>query len=108
MQNPIGQRLSRYTIRARLGRGGMAEVYLAYQKSLDRLVAIKVLYPYLLAEPQSRERFRREARAVAALHHSNIVQVYDYDNEGDICFMVMEYINGPTLKDLMFQSQEAG
>ncbi len=93
-----GRTLGRYQMLERLGRGGMAEVYRAYQPSLDRYVAIKVIYPHLASDPALLERFGREARAVAALHHPNIVQVHDFDVQAGSAFMAMEFINGPTLK----------
>ena len=86
----------------------MADVYKAYQPSLDRYVAIKVLHPFLLEEEGSRERFQREARAVAALRHPNIVQVFDFDTEGDDYFMVMEYIDGPNLKTVLQEQAPPG
>src|SRR5215470_16677875 len=79
----------------------MAEVYKAYQASLDRFVAIKLLHPFLADDPEFKDRFEREARNVARLRHPNIVQVYDfeYDDESESYYMVMELINGQTLKD---------
>jgi len=94
----IGETLGKYKIVSHLGRGGMAEVYKAYQPGLDRYVAIKVLHTFLATEEDFLTRFRREAKAVATLRHPNIVQVYDFDAEGDIYYMVMEFIDGPTLK----------
>ena len=108
MQNLTGKSLGRYRILQRVGRGGMAEVYQAYQPSLDRHVAVKVLHPFLLEEDGARERFQREARAVAALRHPNIVQVFDYDNEGDVYFMVMEFIDGPNLKAVLQEHATQG
>lgn len=99
--NLSGHTLGRYQVLERLGRGGMAEVYRAYQPGLDRYVAIKTIYPHLSQEPGLLERFRREAQSVAALHHPNIVQVYDFDVEGTTAYMAMEFINGPTLKALL-------
>lgn len=78
--------------------GGMARVYKAYQSNLDRYVALKVLHSYLAEEDEFLGRFEREASAVARMRHPNIVQVFDYDAEGDSHYMVMEYIEGPTLK----------
>jgi len=98
MTGLTGKTLGRYRVLERIGRGGMAEVYKAYQPALDRHVAIKVLHSFLLEEADSRDRFSREARAVATLRHPHIVQVFDFDNEGDEYFMVMEYIDGPNLK----------
>ena len=79
----------------------MAEVYKAYQPSLDRFVAIKLLHPFLADDPEFKDRFEREARNVARLRHPNIVQVYDfeYDQESESFYMVMELIDGQTLKD---------
>lgn len=96
-----GRKLGRYQVLERLGRGGMAEVYRAYQPGLDRYVAIKIIYPHLMHEPGLLERFGREARAVASLHHPNIVQVYDFDVEDNIAFMAMEFLSGPTLKAVL-------
>ncbi|HMA35162.1 MAG TPA: protein kinase, partial [Chloroflexia bacterium] len=108
MGDLTGKTLGRYRILERLGRGGMAEVYKGYQPALDRTVAVKVLHAFLLIETGSRERFQREAQAVATLHHPNIVQVFDYDVEGDIYFMVMEFIAGPNLKQILEESAKAG
>ncbi len=95
------KQLGKYDIIERLGRGGMAEVYKAYQASLDRYVAIKLLHPFLADDTEFKERFEREARNVAKLRHPNIVQVYDFDfdAESESYYMVMELIEGKTLKD---------
>lgn len=93
----IGSSLGKYRLVALLGHGGMAEVYKAYQPSLDRYVAIKVLRAQLADDDGFVERFEQEAALVARLRHPNIVQVYDFDVEGDRYFMVMELIEGPTL-----------
>ena len=95
--------LGKYDIIERLGRGGMAEVYKAYQASLDRFVAIKLLHPFLADDPEFKDRFEREARNVARLRHPNIVQVYDfeYDDDSESYYMVMELIDGQTLKDYL-------
>jgi serine/threonine-protein kinase PknK len=87
----------RYEIVERIGRGGMAEVYKAYQASLDRFVAIKVIHAFLADDPEFQHRFQREARHVAALHHVNIVQVHDFAQEDDLTYMVMEFVSGPPL-----------
>ena len=87
----------RYEIVERLGRGGMAEVYKAYQASLDRFVAIKFIHAFLADDTEFQHRFQREARHVAALRHPNIVQVYDFAQEDDLTYMVMEFVNGPPL-----------
>ncbi|WP_129629215.1 protein kinase domain-containing protein [Candidatus Oscillochloris fontis] len=93
-----GRTMGRYQVLERLGRGGMAEVYRAYQPTLDRFVALKVIYPHLASDPDLLQRFGREARAVAALHHPNIVQVHDFDVHEGTAFMAMEFVSGPTLK----------
>ncbi len=93
-----GQTLGKYRILEPLGRGGMAQVYKAYHPGLDRYVAIKVLRSDLVEETEFLSRFRREARAVAALRHPNIVHVYDFDVHEDLYYMVMELLEGDTLK----------
>jgi serine/threonine-protein kinase len=97
-QSLEGQNLGKYRILESLGRGGMAQVYKAYHPGLDRYVAIKVLRADLVEETEFLSRFRREARAVAALRHPNIVQVYDFDVHDDYYYMVMELLEGDTLK----------
>lgn len=96
----IGETLGKYQIVEHLGHGGMAEVYKAYQPALDRYVAVKVLHSFLADEENFLARFQREAKAVAALRHPNIIQVYDFDHDLDrhVYYMVMEYIDGPSLK----------
>ncbi|MAT98710.1 MAG: hypothetical protein CL608_16325 [Anaerolineaceae bacterium] len=93
-----GRTFGKYKLSIRLGTGGMARVYKAYQENLDRYVALKVLHSNLAEEDEFIGRFEREAAAVARMRHPNIVQVFDYDTEGDSRYMVMEYIEGPTLK----------
>ncbi|MBN1316320.1 MAG: protein kinase [Anaerolineales bacterium] len=94
----IGKTIGKYQIVEHLGRGGMAEVYKAYQPALDRYVAIKLMHSFLSDDPDFLGRFQREARAVASLRHPNIVQVYDFDVADGIYYMVMEFIDGVTLK----------
>lgn len=93
-----GKSLGKYRILEPLGRGGMAQVYKAYHPQLDRYVAIKILRSDLVEDEEFLARFRREARAVAALRHPHIVQIYDFDAEGDLYYMVMELLEGDTLK----------
>jgi tRNA A-37 threonylcarbamoyl transferase component Bud32 len=93
-----GQTLGKYRVLEPLGRGGMARVYRAYHPRLERYVAIKVLRPDLTDDPTFQARFQREARAVAALRHPNIVQVFDFDVQGEISYMVMELLEGDSLK----------
>jgi serine/threonine-protein kinase len=102
----IGKTIGKYRIVEHLGRGGMAEVYKAYQPNLDRYVAVKMMHTFLSDEKEFLARFEREAKVVATLRHPNIVQVYDFDAEGGVYYMVMEYISGETLKTRM-QTLEA-
>jgi len=97
----VGRTLGRYEITALVGRGGMATVYKARHPGLNRTVAVKVLHRHLAIDPAFVGRFRREARAVAALRHPNIVRVFDFDNQDDNYFIVMEFIDGPTLASLL-------
>ncbi|HVH52010.1 MAG TPA: protein kinase, partial [Gaiellaceae bacterium] len=89
----------RYTVERKLGRGGMATVYLARDTVLDRPVALKVLAEHLADDDEFRERFLREARLAAKFVHPNVVQVYDADEDGRGPFIVMEYVDGHTLAD---------
>jgi serine/threonine-protein kinase len=91
----------RYELHRRLGRGGMAEVYLARDQMLDRAVAVKVLFPALATDPGFVERFRREAQSAAALNHPNIVSVYDWGEANGTYFIVMEYVEGESLAELI-------
>jgi serine/threonine protein kinase len=93
-----GQTLGNYHVLDPLGRGGMAQVYRAYHPQLDRYAAVKVLRPDLVEEEGFLVRFRREAQAVAALRNPHIVQVFDFDVQGDNYYMVMELLEGDTLK----------
>ncbi len=94
----IGRTVGKYQVTENLGRGGMAEVYKAYQETLDRYVAIKVMHSFLADEEGFLARFQREARAMAALNHPNIVGVYDFDIYDDMYYIVMEFVSGGTLK----------
>ncbi len=94
----IGENLGPYRIMEKLGQGGMATVYKAYQASLDRYVAIKVLHPDLTEDPTFTARFQREARLVAKLDHPNIVPVYDFAEHNGYPYIVMKFIEGETLK----------
>ncbi len=104
----VGTTLGKYQIIEELGKGGMAVVYKAYQPSLDRFVAIKVLYRHLMEGSSFLERFQREARAAAALRHENIVQVFDFDVQDGTYYMVMEYIEGESLKDRLVRLGKSG
>jgi len=96
--------LGKYQIIERLGRGGMAEVYKAYHPQLERYAAVKVLHGFLAEGQDFQARFQREAKAIAALRHPNIVQIYDIDTYDENYFMVMEFIDGGTLKDRLLQA----
>jgi serine/threonine protein kinase len=89
-----GTRLGQYEILAVLGSGGMGQVYRGYDKRLDRTVAIKVLPPDLMANQDRRQRFAREASAIAALSHPHICALYDYGSDNGLDFLVMEYLDG--------------
>jgi len=91
----------RYALRGVLGRGGMAEVRDGWDNRLDRAVAVKLLHPGLVADPESRRRFENEARSAAALSHPNIVAIHDSGEHGGVPFIVMERLPGNTLADLV-------
>ena len=94
-----GTRLGPYEILSALGAGGMGEVYKARDTRLDRTVAIKILPETLAADPQFRERFDREARAISQLTHPHICTLYDVGEQQGTAFLVMEYLEGETLAD---------
>jgi serine/threonine-protein kinase len=91
----------RYELGTPIGRGGMADVYLAHDRLLDRRVAVKVLAPSFASDADNVERFRREAQSAARLNHPNIVAVYDWGEQNGTPFIVMEYVPGQTLRDLI-------
>src|SRR3954465_14378875 len=93
----IGQSLGHYTILEKIGAGGMGHVYRARDMRLERDVAVKILPPGSLPDPSVRKRFRQEALALSKLNHPNIATVHDFDTQGDVDFIVMEYITGKTL-----------
>jgi len=94
-----GSALGRYQILGMLGRGGMANVYKAFQPALERVVALKVIRGALTDDPEFVERFRREARAIARLAHPNIVQVFDFDEIDGRSVLAMQFLDGGTLKE---------
>jgi eukaryotic-like serine/threonine-protein kinase len=108
------QKLGKYEMRERLGRGGMAEVWKAFDTQLHRYVAIKLMHADLQNDPEFMTRFVREARAIASLHHSNIVQIYDFqttdttDANSPLAYMVMDYVEGQTLADYMRNTVRIG
>jgi beta-lactam-binding protein with PASTA domain/tRNA A-37 threonylcarbamoyl transferase component Bud32 len=98
----IGRLLDgRYQVRSRIARGGMATVYLATDLRLERRVAIKIMHGHLLDDAQFRERFIQEARSAARLAHPNVVNVFDQGQDTDMAYLVMEYLPGITLRDLL-------
>lgn len=103
MQDLSGQKLGQYELRERLGRGGMAEVYKAYQPGMDRFVAVKVMLGHLADDEGFITRFKREAQSVGKLRHPHIVNVFDFGVERDIYYMVMEYIEGDNLKHYIYK-----
>lgn len=108
MASLIGKTLGKYRLVARLGRGGMAEVYKAFQPGMNRYVSVKVLHTHMVDDKSFVGRFEREALAVGKLRHPNIVQAFDFDREGDLYFLAMEFIDGPTLKEELEARQTTG
>ena len=94
----IGENVGPYRIIEQLGQGGMATVYKAYHPALDRYVALKVLHPAFLEDPNFLARFHREAKVVAKLEHANIVPIYDFAEHKGQPYLVMKFIEGETLK----------
>jgi serine/threonine protein kinase/tetratricopeptide (TPR) repeat protein len=95
------ERLGDYRILREIGRGGMGVVYEAMQQSLGRRVALKVLPVQAAADARVLKRFRRESRAAAGLHHTNIVPVFDVGREGDVCYFAMQFIQGQGLDEVL-------
>jgi serine/threonine protein kinase len=106
IQGLAGKTLGKYRLVEQLGRGGMAEVYKAYQPGLDRYVAVKVMHSFLSEDKDFLARFQREAKLVASMRHPNIVQVHDFDVESGLSYMVMEFIDGETLKGRLQNLEE--
>jgi tRNA A-37 threonylcarbamoyl transferase component Bud32 len=96
-----GVTLGPYRIIEQVGMGGMATVYKAYQPSMDRYVALKVLPQHYAKDPKFVERFLREARTIARLEHPNILPVYDFGEENGVTYLAMRYLEGGTLKDVL-------
>jgi len=97
----IADKFPQFEILECLGRGGMGVVYKARQKSLDRIVAIKILPPERVGEEKFSDRFAVEAATLAKLSHPNIVTVHDFGETGGLFFIVMEYVDGVNLRDLL-------
>src|SRR3954452_15873192 len=97
----IGDSLDRYRIESKLGEGGMGVVYKARDTHLDRVVAIKVLPPDRVSDPERKQRFVQEAKAASALNHPNIISVHDIRSDGGVDFIVMEYAGTRTLDQVV-------
>jgi serine/threonine protein kinase len=97
----VGRTVLQYQLGEKLGSGGMGEVYKATDTRLNRLVAIKVLTAGISADPEYRRRFIQEGQAASALNHPNIITIYDVVHDGDTQYMVMEYVAGKTLLELI-------
>jgi serine/threonine protein kinase len=96
----VGQTIVHYKLFEKLGSGGMGEIYKAEDTRLHRVVAVKVLSPALSSDPERRKRFLQEAQAASALNHPNIITVFDIVADGDTQCIVMEYVDGKTLRDI--------
>ncbi len=108
MPKLVGTTIGQYNIVEQLGRGGMSAVYKGYQPALKRYVAVKVLDPTISSDELFLARFQREAQAVALLRHPHIVQIYDFGNVDDMYYMVMEYVDGQSLRDRLKVSSAGG
>ncbi len=97
----IGTKLGAYEITEEIGKGGMATVYRAYQPSMDRHVAVKIIRASILGDEIGRDRFQREAKLIAKLEHPHLLPVYDFDGAHDPPYIVMRYLEGGTLKQVM-------
>ena len=102
MDIQVGQTLDKYELLERVGQGGMAIVYRGLDRSLKRVVAIKVLHKHLADYQEARDRFEREAQAVAKLRHENILEIFDFSAKPDSeAYIVTEFIDGQTLKQFL-------
>ncbi len=101
-----GMRIGDYTIDEEIGAGGMSVVYRSHQASLGRSVAVKILRAEIAAQPHLVERFEREAQSLAALQHENILHIYEYRVDGEVPFMVTEFVEGVDLYDVLDRHQQ--
>ena len=99
----IGRELGPSGIEKLLGAGGMGEVYLAHDAKLQRQVALKVLPPQFVSDPEHVKRFEREARAVSALNHPNLITIYEIGISAGVHFIATEFVSGKTVRDLIDQ-----
>src|SRR5690348_6904745 len=110
----LPRRIGKYELIELVGRGGMAEVWKALDTQLDRHIAIKFLHADLRTDPTFMTRFVREAQAIAALHHPNIVKIHDFQItsnpglEGSLVYMVMNFIEGPMLSEYLARTSRTG
>jgi len=98
-----GTKLGPYEIQSPLGAGGMGEVYRAKDTRLDRSVAVKILRSHLSDNPDAKQRFDREARAISSLNHPNICTLHDVGHQDGVDFLVMEFLEGETLADRLMK-----
>ena len=103
-QKMIGRTLGHYRIASLLGAGGMGEVYRARDTRLDRDVAVKILPEQFAQDHEALRRFEREAKAVAALSHTNILSIFDFGSEQSLTYAVMELLEGETLRGRISRS----
>lgn len=108
MEDLIEKELGTYHITSPLGRGGMASVYKAYQAEVDRYVALKVLPRHLAESPSFTSRFTNEAKMIARLEHPHILPIYDFGRAGDYTYLVMRYVKGGSLSNLLAQQSVLG
>ena len=100
-----GTKLGPYEIQSPLGAGGMGEVYRARDTRLERTVAVKILPTHLSDNPEAKQRFDREARAISSLNHPNICTLYDVGHQDGVDYLVMEYMEGETLADRLIKGR---
>ncbi len=101
----MAKQLGKYEILRTLGQGAMGEVYLAHHPTIGRDVAIKTILPSAARGDDAEDRFRREAAAAGKLNHPNLVTIYDFDKDGDVLYLVMEYVKGDDLEDLILNRE---
>ena len=105
MADIIGNKISHYKIQSKIGEGGMGVVYKAEDMKLGRTVAIKFLPAHLASSAENKTRFLQEAKAAASLNHPNILSIYEIDEQDGSLFIVMECIEGETLKSYRYTIQ---